>query len=384
MGGQGLGQDAQRDLGRRLGAQVEADRHPHAQQGVLGHAVLAQQVQDRRPAPGAAQEPDIAHRRAQRVAQHREIVLVVVRHQHQRGGRDERDLLHQLGGHADPEIVHVREALLGGEARPAVHHDGAEAERLGQRGERHRHVAGPHHDEGGGRREDLREGAHVLEEQRPRLARGHGLAGLRREALVEEGVAEGPLLPAVVEEQELGAMVWRIEAGHDHGPPALLGVDARPLVVDQRGVVGVVERHRLQENLDGAAAGEPDLPGLLIAQIQLEKPRGVLVEHVGRLLDDLGVHAAADGHRAEHTPALAHQHLRPFLPGRGTARIDEGGHRHLGLVPLELVQVLVELGHVGYLRLRWPARSRRLARLCAAAKWSMSGSAAAMPRVRGS
>jgi hypothetical protein len=384
--GERLGQDAERDLGRGLRAEIEPDRHAHSRERLLADPVLAQQVQDRGPAAGAAEQADVANRRAQRVAQHRQVVLVVVGHQDQRGGRDQRHLRDQLGRHADPQVVHVGKALPGGEPRAAVHHDGAEAERLGHRGQRHRDVARPDHQERGGGREHLGEGAHVLEEQRARLAGGQGLAGLGLESLVEEGVAQRALPGAGVEEQQLGPVVRRIQARDDHRAAARLGVGARPVVEHHGGAAARAERDRLHEDLDRPPAGQPDLPGLLVAQVQLEQARRVLVQHVGGFLDDLRVHAPADGHRAEHAPALAHQHLRPLLAGRGAAGVDQRGHRHLGLALVQLIQMTRKLAHVclGYLSLRCPARSRRLARLCAAAKWSTSGNAAAMPRVRGS
>src|SRR6202022_2808299 len=66
LGRQGLGQDAERDLGRGLGAQVEPDRHPHPRERLLAHPVFPQQIQDGGSAPRAAEAPDVADRRAQR------------------------------------------------------------------------------------------------------------------------------------------------------------------------------------------------------------------------------------------------------------------------------------------------------------------------------
>jgi len=132
--------------------------------------------------------------------------------------------------------------------------------------------------------------------------------------LIEEGVAERALLPAVSKSRSLAPLCGasrRVTITARR--PAR--VDAGALVVGQRGVVLVVERHRLQKDLDGAAAGEADLPRLLVAQVQLEEPRGVLVQHVGRLLDDLRVHAAPIGHRAEHAPPSPTSIFAPSFRG---------------------------------------------------------------------
>src|SRR3989449_4099737 len=65
-----LGQDSQRDLGRRLGAEVEADGHAHPGQQILGDAILSQEVEDGLAAPARAEEADVADRRLERVLQH--------------------------------------------------------------------------------------------------------------------------------------------------------------------------------------------------------------------------------------------------------------------------------------------------------------------------
>ena len=53
----------------------------------LVHAVLAEQLQDRVAPAARAEHPDVADVGGERVAQHGQVVLVVVRHQHQRGRR---------------------------------------------------------------------------------------------------------------------------------------------------------------------------------------------------------------------------------------------------------------------------------------------------------
>ncbi len=50
---------------------------------LLRHAILAQEVQDRGAAPAAAEQADVADRCAERVREHRHVVLVVVGDQHE-------------------------------------------------------------------------------------------------------------------------------------------------------------------------------------------------------------------------------------------------------------------------------------------------------------
>src|SRR5262249_40881836 len=97
-------------------------------------------------------------------------------------------------------------------------------------------------------------------------------------------------------------------------------------------------------DLDGAAAGETDLPGLLVTQVELEQARLVGGDDGGRLLDHLGVDAAADGDGAEDAPSLPHEHLGAFLPGRGPARVHQGGQSHLASRVAQPVEMLEELG----------------------------------------
>src|SRR6202022_763702 len=111
---------------------------------------------------------------------------------------------------------------------------------------------------------------HTLEEEGARLPRLQRLPGLRREALVEEWVPQAALAVAAIEDQQLGPVVGRGEPRGERGAAPGLGVGARTLVEGERRVVGPAERHRLHEDLDRPPAGEPDLPRLLVAQVQLE------------------------------------------------------------------------------------------------------------------
>ena len=275
--------------------------------------------------------------------EHGQVVLVVVRDEDERGGRHQRILADQLGRHPDLQLVHVGKPLLRREARPAVHHDGAVAEGPGQRRERHRHVAGAHDEQERGRGDDLHEATYGLEEERLRTAARHRVPRLGGEALVEERVAERALGRPVVEDQQLAA--WRIETRDDGAVAAASRVLSHVLVHARAHVGRAVQRDRLDEHLDGAAAREADLPGVLVAEIHLEQPRPHGAQHVFRLLDHLRVDAAADGDGAEHASALAHQHLGALLARSGAASVDERGHGDAPAGASQFVNVIEEFRH---------------------------------------
>src|SRR5439155_16106322 len=152
------------------------------------------------------------------------------------------------------------------------------------------------------------------------------------------------------------------------------------------------------EYLDRAPAGEPDLPRLLVAQVELEGPGPHRGEHVLGLLEDLGVHTAPDRHRTEDRAALADDHLGAFLARRRAAGVHEGGDGDLAGGATQFVELIEDLSH-GHPMIRRPeprsnqvrrprgtrysvslfARSLSAARLWPGAKSSISGRAAAIP-----
>ena len=137
----------------------------------------------------------------------------------------------------------------------------------------------------------------------------------------------------------------RVQPRDQRAPAALLGVSAERLVVRQGRGVGPGQPHGLDEHLDGAAAGETDLPRLFISQVQLQELGGVVAEDAFGLLDHLGVHAAADGHRAQVPAAGPHQHLGPLLARGRAAGVDQRGQSHLFLCVFQFLQLLEELVH---------------------------------------
>src|SRR5438552_128491 len=155
-------------------------------------------------------------------------------------------------------------------------------------------------------------------------------------------------------------------------------------------------RERLDEHLDRAAARETDLPRVLVAQIELEEPGPHRREDVLGLLEDLGVHAAADRHGAQDRPAFTDDHLGAFLARRRAAGVHERRDGHLAGGTAQLVEVIEELRHGNPMirraeprskpryKLSVRARSLSAARLWPGAKTSTSGRAAVIPRVSGS
>ena len=277
--------------------------------------------------------------------EHGHVVLVVVGDEHERGAGDQRDVADQLRGNADAEIVHVGKALARREARAAVDHDGAEGERARQCHQRHGHVAGPDHGQDGRGDQHLDESADALHQERvfEMPARLAWVASATKRAS-REGSPRVPSTTPVSRTRSLAPLPASSSRVTMAARPPRVRVGARALVQGEGGVARPVQRDRLHEHLDGAPAGEPDLPGLLVAQIQLEQPRAIRAQHIGGLLDHLGVHAAADGDGAQDAAPVAHQHLGAFLARRGAARVDQGGQGDLPLGPAELVEVVEELG----------------------------------------
>jgi hypothetical protein len=230
----------------------------------------------------------------------------------------------------------LREALAGREPRPAVDDDRPVAEHAGEIDHRHRDVAGADDEQQRGRREHLDECARAFGEERSRGTERHRVARFFDESLVERRVAESPGGRAVVQQQDLRAD-RTVEPRDDRGPSALLGMSAHALQE--------VGRQRLDEHLDRAAARQPDLPGLLVAQIQLEEPGPVRVQHVLGLLDHLGVHAAADGDGTKHGSAFTDEHLGAFFARRGAARVHQGRDRDLARRPPKFVNLIEEFRH---------------------------------------
>ena len=119
-------------------------------------------------------------------------------------------------------------------------------------------------------------------------------------------------------------------------PPAALDHLEQPC-----GQRRILLRH---EHLDVAAAGEPDLEGLLVGDPVLEQARLEPRQHLARLAEDIALDAAA-GDRAGQLAALRHRELRSDRPRCTPPRGDDSGERHLLSAPVPALEILGELFH---------------------------------------
>src|SRR5439155_26823442 len=90
----------------------------------------------------------------------------------------------------------------------------------------------------------------------------------------------------------------------------------------------LAQRHVLDEDVDLAAAGQADRPGLLVRDPVGEELGLRACEHRLRLLVDLVLDTAA-GNRPGELPLLRDRELRADRARRGGTRGDHGGQRHL-------------------------------------------------------
>ena len=106
-----------------------------------------------------------------------------------------------------------------------------------------------------------------------------------------------------------------VRVGEEH--PVAVGVEQRANLVPELGI-GL-----LDPDVDLAAAGEPDLPGLAVGDAVMDAAGDLAGEEVLRALDDVGLDAAARD-RADECAVLAHDHLRARLSWRRPDRVDHG------------------------------------------------------------
>src|SRR5216684_1044223 len=82
--------------------------------------------------------------------------------------------------------------------------------------------------------------------------------------------------------------------------------------------------HLLDEYLDLAAAGEANVPGLLICDAEIEQPRLAVLDRRQRFLDHSPFDATARD-RAHHGTAVVDAELATDRPRRGSPGGDHGG-----------------------------------------------------------
>src|SRR5579859_222853 len=168
-------------------------------------------------------------------------------------------------------------------------------------------------------------------------------------------------------------------------------------------------RQPLDEDLHLAAAGEADVPGLLVGHAEIEQLRLARADGVECALD-YGAFDAAAGDGADEAALVVDRQLGADRPGRGAPGGDDGGERHAapGPVPLgRFAQDLVGIAHGGRFlqaallagvvrhsvaassrrpagRLNASIRLARLSRLCTGRNSSTWGRIAFMPNDLGS
>src|SRR5580698_7763574 len=86
-------------------------------------------------------------------------------------------------------------------------------------------------------------------------------------------------------------------------------------------------RQLLYEDLHPSAAGEPNLPGLLVAHAEIQKSRFRSPDDLQCRLDDRTLDAAA-GYRADHLPGVVDGEFRANRAGRGAPRRDDSRQRN--------------------------------------------------------
>src|SRR5215831_12362812 len=84
--------------------------------------------------------------------------------------------------------------------------------------------------------------------------------------------------------------------------------------------------HLLHIDPDGAATGEPDLPGGLVGDAEFERLGRAALDHVERLGDDRALDTAAR-YRAEEIALAVDDEVRADRPRRRAPGLDHGGKR---------------------------------------------------------
>src|SRR6516164_8184317 len=105
----------------------------------------------------------------------------------------------------------------------------------------------------------------------------------------------------------------------------------------------------LDEDADGAAAGQADIPGSLVGNTEFEHLRFAARNHVQRLGDDSAFNAPARN-RAQKSAFIVDDEAGSGRPGRRTPGLDHGGKRDAmaRLLPVlsRLENVFVAIEHV--------------------------------------
>ena len=240
------------------------------------------------------------------------------------------------------------------ERRPTVDDDRLEAQLAREAHEGARDLDGPDDDESRPDREDLDEQRAVADLGGARQAALEGLAGRRDELRVER--RRSPSVPSsrpsswTTSSGTGGApspgVCWPNPAGGESaGSGVMTAAPCPPAPCEATAARDRRRRHgRLDEDVDRAAAGQPDVPGLLVADAVADDP-GV----AGRpgVLDLLGRGAldAATADRPGDAPVGRVQQDRALRPRRGPERAHDDGPPDLGAVRLPGLEGRQELLH---------------------------------------
>ncbi len=103
-----------------------------------------------------------------------------------------------------------------------------------------------------------------------------------------------------------------------------------------------LRHHRLDENVELAAADEAVVVSCVLSQAEVHIARTLRFEHLASGVPHFGFHAAAaDG--PEHGPILADQQLGAFVAGDGAVDMDDGGQGALLAEALEADDFFVDV-----------------------------------------
>ncbi len=272
---QDLGDDLQGDLGRRLTAELEPDRATD----LVGDLVAERLAPLRLRAP-RAERADVVRATRDTGLQRREVESLLVHERDHSRARADLDLV----GPRHHELIGARHALARREARPRLDDLCVPAERARHGADRLGDIACPDDHEARRRRDPLGEHRAALFLAQPCLAVGLALPALTDAVTRDDDVARS-------------------------------AVDVRHAGV------------RLDEHVDLAAAGQPDLPRDLVGDAVRHERRRAVFEHELGLLGDVGLDATArDG--AEE-PVAADRELGAERPRRRAPAADDGRQHDL-------------------------------------------------------
>ena len=185
-----------------------------------------------------------------------------------------------------------------------------------------------------------------------RHARGQLGQGVAGHDPVEIGVAQAAYGIDARSDEQVGSGTWAVDHGGKGG--RLVGPDGVAQDLVDRPVEG------LDEDVDGAPAGEADGEGVLVGDPVGEERGRPGLEHAERLGEHGALHAAT-GDGTGHLAVLAHGHRRTGQARARALDADDAGQRHpfAGRVPA--LDVVEDLSH------RFPITSTN--RSMAASEW---------------